>query len=748
MTLLTRDDVALVTLTGFGGMGKTTLAEQVRVTLHGVFPDGAVLVPLADVVDVDGVPRAVARHLDLPVDGDPASTVLRALSERETLLILDNFEHLLDAASFVSDVLVAAPRTKLLVTSRSPLQLTGEHEVPVLPLALPSREDDGRPDRLKESPAVQLFVERVGAQASAPEWTPETLTLAASIVRRLGGWPLGIELAATRARLMSLAALRDHLDAQLDFLTRGARDLPARQRTLRATLDWGFALLDPTERRLLAHLGVFRGPFTARAALDAFEGVATLDALSALVEHGWALADDQDTFRLLEPVREYALEVLSEQAADAAARAAHARWVSRTVQAAWASLERQCQPEYLRDIDAVLPDVRAALTWTLDARAQDEALGMLRVLGQYWLVRGHFHEGRGWAEAWLARFPDAPGEPDVLGLAGLLAWRQGDTRAAEAYHARALTHADATLSAKGTADALRGLAHLALTRGDPARAREFATNSLDAAGRAGDDLGVHASLATRGVALMTLGDLTHARQDLQAALDGARTRHRPVLVALRETHLGNLERLAGRRDEARARLTRALHDSRALHARQVECSALHALALLELDEGQFDLARTHLDEGLRIGRAIGADALVAQHLEALGTLAARERRPDEARARWTDALDGWTRVGNQVRQDDLARRLALPIEARPPDPPAGTTGGSAPTWDALYDLTPRELDVVRLVAQGRSNQLIARGLGVSVPTVNAHLRTVFSKLGITTRVMLTRIAVERGWLDE
>src|SRR5215213_8454139 len=405
--LLEQDGARIVTLTGPGGTGKTRLGLQVGAEVVEAFADGVWFVPLAAIADPDLVVPAIAQSLGVrEIASEPLlSTLQEYLRKKHALLLLDNFEHLTTAAPTISALLAACPAVQVLVTSREPLRITGERELPVPPLLLPGpRQMRGLPlAELLAYPAIRLFVER--AQVVKPDFT---LTEAngpdvAAICRRLDGLPLAIELAAARVRVLPPRQLLARLDTRLKVLTGGNRDLPARQQTLRAAIEWSHDLLDPDERTLFARLAVFSGGCTFEAAeavcgasgdltIDVLDGLDSLTQKSLLrPEDG---ADGESRFTMLETIREYGLERLRELPEAGELRQAHADWFLALAEAAdWSDPTRES--EWLDRLETELPNLRLAIELYQDQGESGAARAMQLVgdLAYFWRVRGHIAEG-------------------------------------------------------------------------------------------------------------------------------------------------------------------------------------------------------------------------------------------------------------------------------------------------------------------------------------------------------------------
>ena len=419
---------------------------QAAADLLDDFPDGTFFVPLATLTEAELFLPAVAETLGVKETGEqPLDESLKDyLSERRLLLVLDNFEQVLGAAPAVTELLAAAPGLKVLATSRAPLGLYGEHEFPVPPLTLPDLKRPPPLERLTQYEAVGLFVER--ARAVKPDFsiTNESAPAVAEICVRLDGLPLAIELAAARIKMLPPKAMLQRLGSRLKLLTGGARDLPERQRTLRATIEWSYALLDEGEQLLFARLAVFSGGRTLEAIeaicdaegdlpVDAFEGVSSLLDKSLLrQEEG---PNGEPRFVMLETIHEYAREKLEESAEAEEIKRAHAEYFLTLAEEAYPELKGANQLEWLESLEAEHDNMRAALSWALERKEVEVALRLGGALWWFWSVRGYHSEGRRWLEEALAIDGRVSPESRAMALAGVgeLASDQGDLdRAKEA----------------------------------------------------------------------------------------------------------------------------------------------------------------------------------------------------------------------------------------------------------------------------------------------------------------------------
>ena len=615
--------VRLVTLTGPGGSGKSRLAVEAAGRLGPGFADGARFIGLASVPSADLVPAAIAAGLGLNTSGGRLRADLASYLRRRLLLVLDNFEQVTDAAPLLAELLATAPGLKILVTSRSMLRLSGEHEFPVPPLPVPPAGAALDAEAAGQYAAVRLFTER--AQAVAPGFglTSQNVSAVAEICRRLDGLPLAIELAAARVKLLPPQALLARLGDPMGILTGGPRDAPERQQTLKNTLDWSFALLSPGEQALFACLSVFAGTFGLPAA-EAVYGDAgapgraeppgpVMDILNSLADSSLVQADargEEPRFGLLEIIREYALGRLRNSGAWEKAHDRHAAYFTALANPAESELAGDGQLGWLSRLETEVGNLSAALSWLMDQDRLDQAITFLWMTWRFWFLRGHLGEVARHTEKFLAN------------------------RREMATHERAL--------------ALSGTGFYLITDGEPDKAQPTFEQSLPLFREAGDLLGGALAAAGLGHVLASQHDeqagrmLEQAGDLLREAGTGERSGPERVqyllVVALVDNFLGQIQLSQADYDRAAQLFAAGLDAARSTPDRITILISLYDLALASQARDDLDGARGLLRQGLSLAAEAGDESAAAYYLEALATVA--RQQDDPQRAAWLLAAAG------------------------------------------------------------------------------------------------------------
>jgi predicted ATPase len=547
----------LTTVTGPGGIGKSRVAVRVAADLVDQFPDGVFYLDLAPIDQAEIALSELAGILGARVDTrrPSADIVIDHIRDRQVQVVLDTIDRVQGLPELVGRLIAACPRSRLLVTGRSPLHLAAEREFPLRPLAVP---DPRRPRVFEEiggSAAVQLFVKR--AQAARPDFALNEDNSAAilEICARLDGLPLAIELAAARIKLLSPEAILARLSRRLPLLSGGARDMPDRQRTLRDTIAWSYELLDSEERALLEQLAVFAASFDLAGvqAVAGFAGgsdVEILDVLERLVNRS-LVATVETTggprFRLLGTIQEFAFEALETSRRTGAAREAHIRHWIQFARSLRAGLEGPDDLRVLAQLEQEVDEFRSALQWAI-AEAPELALALAAALGRFWWLRGHPREGQGWLEGSLAVAPQAPLEDraEALMWAGVLLddMRQSARGAARLEEALAVYRDLA--DERGVARALNSLGAAVRSLGDFDRAESLLNESLERKQKLNDERGIAATLSNLAIIASDRGDFELARQLLEETLVLDRTGGGPAAEAYTMAGLGGVLVLAGR----------------------------------------------------------------------------------------------------------------------------------------------------------------------------------------------------------
>ncbi len=777
--LLLRADAPLVTLIGPGGVGKTRLAARVAEASAGAFAAGVAFVPLAAVEDPDLVLPTVATTLGVRDSGEKPLDARLAdfLRDRPLLLVLDNLEQVLPAAPRIAALLAACPALTLLATSRAPLIVSGERAFDVPPLSLPIRGERGKAphlDDLAGFESVRLFVERAQAARADFALVDANAAAVAEICRRLDGLPLAIELAAARVRAFPPPALLARLERRLPLLTGGARDAPRRLRTMRDAIGWSYDLLDEDEQTLFRRLAIFAGGFTLEAAeaIGGTEGggrrkedgttsqlpssvlrlpssplpitqhpapASVLDGITSLVDKSLLRQDEgvngEPRYLLLETVREFGLEHLAARGEDEAIGVRHADWFLALAEQAAPEMLGSQQRLWAERLDREYPNLRAAFAWRTARGEGDAALRLAGALVIFWFLRGHLREGSAWLEQALTMDSDDVATPAsrawALFSAALLTWSRADFVRAEQFgrEALALSRQQGLIFNEALAQYVLFLSATeqnqelaALPRGEEAVARMR---------EAGDRAWLAYILSDVGDLLIAAGDEERGAAMIEEGL------------ALHREH-GNMQGLGNK---------------------------LSDLGLRRHDEGDVGAALRHYVESVRLLREGGDTWYLASPVAGLAAIALTFGHPLLA-ARLIGAATAlrersgawfWPRERSRFEQTVAGARAALGADAYEREVAVGhalplnevvaeatAVADAQPAVDdtiaepGIAGLSPRELDVLKLLATGKSNPEIAEVLFIGRGTVRTHVSNILSKLGARTRTEASMLARDLG----
>jgi predicted ATPase/class 3 adenylate cyclase len=590
----------LLTLTGPGGSGKTRLALRAASDLLDSFPDGVFFVELASISDPDLVPRVIASALRTGEMGrrPVLETLQIELRHQNSLLVLDNFEQVIGASPAVGTLVGAAPRIRVLVTSRGPLRIRGEQEFPVPPLRLPDPARPPSPEELTRFEALTLFVERALAVDPSFVLDEQNSRAVVEICRRLDGLPLAIELAASRLRLLSPSAMLERLDRALPLLAGSSRDVPARQRTLRGAIEWSYNLLDPEIAVLFRRLCVFARGFTIAAAESVCDpeaelAVGILEGLDGLLDTSLVrrrpVMVDQDRYETFQTVREYGLERFEESNEGPAVRRRHAHFFLEVAESTEPALRGPDLEHHLEVLRLEHDNMRAALSWALQRDDGEVALRLVAALWRFWQIDGHLTAGRRWADQALA-LSSAGGRTRLraralLATGSLAYWQRADPAMLKAYEEgmaifreledpagvslatydmgfvpaldgriaeaaemfrKSLALFEEIRDTRGMGDSLFALSGMARKQGDLVAARAHAEEALRLHKELGDVFGIHGDLYTLARAAAEAGDVDTARDLFLETMDMAEHVGFPTGIALSLDLLANQETARGR----------------------------------------------------------------------------------------------------------------------------------------------------------------------------------------------------------
>jgi predicted ATPase/DNA-binding CsgD family transcriptional regulator len=780
----------LVTVVGPGGSGKTRLALEFAAR-RGAAASDLQFVDLTPVTDPALVPGSIATALGVrEVAGEALQdTLARRIGDREVVLVLDNLEQLAAAGPVIAELLAASPGLRVLATSRAPLHVRGEHQYPLAPLQLPSHAELASLEDLAEVEAVKLFVERARAIDPAFALTSENAAAVAGICARLDGLPLAIELAAARTRLFTPTALLARLDRRLPVLTDGPMDAPIRQRTLRSTIGWSFDLLSEPDQRVFASLGVFAGGFALAAAeavaidpADPNGGPDVLTSLNHLVEQNVLTvapdAEGEPRFRMLETIREFAREQVPEPD-QVGLRDRHLAYFVALAERSEPQLRGPDQAAWIRRLTAEQADIRAALAWAQQAHHDESMLRLAAALKRrFWHAAGGLGEGLRWLEASLAVAADAPAALRVKAQqrAAWIVWEMGDGDRSQELFEASLAAADDD-DHRSRIEALIGLSlralgaggreldavaermaaaieharhdgtpgalvepimvegHLAVARGDPAQARARFEEALDMAREAGDVWGAASALIQSGALALAAGEHPRAASLLAESVRlSIESGERGLVFAHATAALAQALTAQGKLQAARSRLREG-------------GAAVHRIENPQGDSFLLEAAAGWLASAGMLPAAVeawaAADAYRTDHQWPVVPEEDKTRRRSWAAARealGTVRFEMLWAVGRSRDVQEALDRAMVAVEAADLQHLPDTT----PARRGRFNLTPREQEVLALVASGMSDGEIATALVISKKTASVHVANIKAKLGASSRVEVATIALRES----
>jgi serine/threonine-protein kinase PknK len=742
-------EARLLTLTGPGGSGKTRLALAVAAEVVAEvedYEDGAWLVELGPLSDPDLVARAAASVLGVREEpGRPlVETLCGHLEAKELLLILDNCEHLVEAsASLAAALLGRCPKLRVLATSRETLRVPGEAVFAVPPLSLPDPRRPPDADGLSGYEAARLFAERARAAGRGFSLSEDSAMAVAQICHRLDGIPLAIELAAARTRALSVEQISERLKESFSVLSGGGRTATARHGTLRATMDWSHELLPEGEKGVFGRLSVFAGGFTLEAAEAVCagegieEGAGVLEPLGSLVDKSLVLVTEQERevrYRLLETVRQYAREKLEESGETNQVGGRHALFFLGLAEEAAPQLKGGRQAAWLGRLETEHDNLRAAMRFLLEEGEVESAARLAWALWLFWWYHGHHAEGRRFADEILARGGDLP--QDLLAKTfwtrAMMSYGLESIERMKHLFEESAAHFRRAGDGFGRGIATSGVGVAALQQGDTERAMALFEEALKLVREAGDEWGISNVLANLGMACLGGGDHEGAGRHFEESLAISREIGDRLSGYLSLYNLALWWRARGDNERAAQLYAEGLTLAGEVGDEANAAYCLEGLAGLIAETGEPERAARLFGASEALLEAVGAP-LYAQ----VPDRASMERAADALRSRLgeTDFEALW----GEGRAMTLEQAVECALEPPPPEETA-----SAPSYPS--GLSAREVEVLKLLAQGMTNSQIAQELFISPRTVNGHLTSAYHKIGSHSRAEAARFASEHGLL--